>query len=94
MTEHKLKTWPDPFEAVWNLEKRYELRVNDRGFDVGHLLLLQEWDPQKMKYSGRWVRALVTYMTRPGSFPGLEAGHCIMSIQVQDKGQVMCIKAP
>lgn len=92
MTEHTLKTWPDPFEAVWNLDKRYELRRDDRGFEVGDRLHLQEWVPEKMKYSGRWVRALVTYITRPGTFPGLEEGHCIMSIQVQDKGQAMCIK--
>lgn len=92
MMTHRLKTWPGPFEAVWVLDKCYELRRDDRGFNVGDALLLQEWDPQQMKYTGRWARVLVTYITRPGTFPGLEAGHCIMGIRLQDKGQAMCLR--
>lgn len=44
---HKLKTWPEFFNATRNGEKRFELRRNDRTppFQVGDQLLLKEWDP-------------------------------------------------
>lgn len=42
---HELKTHPKPFEAVWKNEKQYELRENDRNFEVGDWLKLREFDP-------------------------------------------------
>lgn len=45
MIEHELKTWPTPFDAMWHGDKLYELRRDDRGFQVGHTLLLREWVP-------------------------------------------------
>lgn len=79
---HDLKTWPDPFQAVLEGRKRFELRVNDRGFRTGDVLILREWDPACLLYSGRWIRALVTYMAEAPAW-GLPAGMCIMSIRVE-----------
>jgi len=45
MTEHDLKTWPKPFQLVWRGEKLYELRRNDRKFQVGDGVFLHEWTP-------------------------------------------------
>jgi len=42
---HELKTWPDPFEAIWDGRKRYEVRENDRDFHVGDALRLREFEP-------------------------------------------------
>lgn len=42
---HHLKTWPEPFQAVIDGRKRHEVRVDDRGFAVGDVLTLKEWDP-------------------------------------------------
>lgn len=91
MTEHKLKTWPDPFESVWVGHKKHELRQDDRAFEVGDELLLQEWDPTTNQYSGRYIRARVTYISRPGPFPGLVEGFCVMSIEPYDQGRVSCV---
>lgn len=47
MAEHELKTHKEPWEAVHDGRKRYEVRVNDRGFKVGDTLRLREFLPCK-----------------------------------------------
>jgi hypothetical protein len=76
---HKLKTWPEPFKAVANGHKTHEIRVNDRGFQVGDMLELLEWDQNLCEYTGHAVFRSVTYITRGGQW-GLPNGLCVMSI--------------
>ena len=45
MKTHELKTWADPFEAVWDGRKQYEIRKDDRDFHVGDSLHLFEFVP-------------------------------------------------
>lgn len=76
---HKLKTWPQFFDAVASGVKGFELRKDDRGFQVGDVLLLQECD-QLGNYSGREVSRLVLYMLNAASFSGIEKGYCILGL--------------
>ncbi len=83
---HELKTHPEPFTAVLDGKKRYELREDDRGFEVGDTLVLQEWSAtptgdchDKGHYSGREFKALVTYLSR-APFWGLTGKLCVLSI--------------
>lgn len=82
---HELKTWPAPFSSVWDGSKKYEIRVDDRGYAVGDFLRLREYDPRGSSYRGRFsdraVLARVTYMT-PGGQWGLPANVCVLSIDV------------
>jgi hypothetical protein len=78
---HDLKCWPQFFEAVASGEKRFELRENDRNYRVGDTLLLHEWSPNGDGYSGRTVRARVTYVLHGGSF-GLLRNHVCMFIEL------------
>lgn len=39
---HELKTWPEFFEQTRNGRKKFELRRNDRAYQVGDQLLLKE----------------------------------------------------
>ena len=39
---HKLKTLPRQFDAVLLGNKTFELRVDDRGIQLGHTLILEE----------------------------------------------------
>ena len=79
MTMHELKTWPTPFQAILNGKKNYELRVNDRDFAVGDVLVLKEYDPDTDAYSGRELRTEVRYMTKGGDW-GLPNHLCVMSL--------------
>lgn len=41
---HDLKTWPVYFERVWQGEKTFEIRLDDRGYQKGDTAVLREWD--------------------------------------------------
>lgn len=91
MTVHFLKTWPAPFLAVWHGAKRYEVRKDDREFDIGDLLVLACWDPEQPRYhaspigfDGRIITARVSYKTRGGEF-GLPEGLCVLGIEVEQR---------
>jgi predicted RNA-binding protein with PUA-like domain len=80
---HQLKTWTEPFQAVWAGLKRYEVRVNDRDYQVGDKLLLLEYFPEQDAYSGREIECLVTYITEKSW--GLPDDICVMSIDILRK---------
>lgn len=78
MKIHYLKTYPEYFAATENGSKTFELRENDRDFQVKDVLILQEFDPDKIQFTGRIISASVTYILQ-GVF-GLPPILCIMGI--------------
>jgi hypothetical protein len=78
-TYHELKTWPQYYKAIVSGEKRFEIRVKDRDFKVGDVLILREYDPDAKAYLGGeyWVR--VTYMVS-GAW-GIPDNIAVMSIK-------------
>lgn len=80
MATHVLKTWPGPFEAVRSRRKTYEIRTDDRNFQVGDTLILRSYDPETESYNGLFAEVLVTYKTSGGDW-GLPAGLCVLAIQ-------------
>lgn len=78
MKRHELKISPKFFEDVRINGKRFEIRKNDRDFQVGDQLVLQEWHAETERYSGRDIIVEVTYIT---DFPeGLRPGFVCMGI--------------
>jgi hypothetical protein len=77
---HDLKTWPQYFNRILDREKKFELRKNDRDFQVGDTLLLLEWFPETKEFTGRELAVKVTYILHGPAF-GIEQGYCVMSIQ-------------
>lgn len=77
---HKLKTWPEVFDPLLTRAKSFEVRRDDRDYMVGDLLVLEEWDPAVGGYTGRSMKALVTYLLPGGRF-GVEVGFVVMSIK-------------
>lgn len=69
---HRLKCWPEFFEAVLRGAKRFELRRNDdRVFSVGDLVTLREMHPSYWRadntrapeeFTGREIEVRVLYV--------------------------------
>lgn len=78
MTTHLLKTVNPHFGAVLSGKKTAELRINDRGFSVGDILVLREWS-EAGRYSGREVNARVTSILE--QHPGLVTGYVMLSFE-------------
>lgn len=81
---HQLKTWPEFFQAIVDGSKTFELRLDDRDFEVGELLCLQEFSPLTSKYTGREVLVEITYKFKESSLlgRGLAQGFCILSFKM------------
>lgn len=60
--EHNLKIRPKYFIDVESGKKPFEIRKNDRNYEIGDYLILNEYDPDKQDYTGRSVRRLITYI--------------------------------
>lgn len=76
--EHKLKAWPVFFEPIWNKEKKFEIRKNDKDFVINDILRLQEWLKNDSCYTGREITATITYILR--DFGCLKDKWIIMSL--------------
>jgi len=82
MNTHELKTWPRYFGSLANGTKAFELRRNDRSFQVGDTLILKEWEPSKNDYTGRELVRTVSYVLKgiEAEKFGLQPGFCILSL--------------
>jgi hypothetical protein len=74
---HELKCWPVYFQDVRSGRKNFEVRENDRGFRVGDVLRLREWDPSR-GYSGEEERRVVTYVLESGLF--VAEGYVVLAL--------------
>jgi Domain of unknown function (DUF3850) len=79
---HELKTVHPHFQDVWTGHKTFEIRWNDRGFQVGDTLVLKEYVANDGYYSGRKIEACVTHILPSEKFlSGIKPGYVVMSIK-------------
>lgn len=82
---HELKILPEYFDPVVSRAKKFELRKDDRGFKVGDLVLLKEWDGSE--YTGRQAGIfIITYILRDCEEYGLKDGYCIIGFKEEQNG--------
>ncbi len=74
---HKLKTRPEYFKAVSADEKKFEIRKNDRDFNVGDFLVLREY--AENAYTGKQAIFKITYILADPEF--LMPEYVALSIQ-------------
>lgn len=79
MQQHDLKTWPEYFRRVFNGQKMFEVRKNDRDFQIGDFVNLREYDPKTETYTGREILFRIAYILHGGEF-GIEKGYCVMQL--------------
>ena len=86
MPVHRLKTWPNYFDAVVSGEKTFEVRRDDRGFQKGDVLCLQRFDPvsgySRDLTTRKTVEVLrrVTWVLTGGQF-GIEPGYVVLGLK-------------
>lgn len=79
MKTHILKTWPLYFERVNNGQKQFEVRKNDRDFQTGDIVKLQEYDNVTEGYTGQELDFVITYILYGGNF-GIQSGYCVLQL--------------
>ena len=75
---HLLKTWTEYFQEVWDGNKTFEFRKNDRDFKQGDTLTLAELDKATELFTGREIRANVTYVLKDQM--NVPEGYAILSL--------------
>jgi ASC-1-like (ASCH) protein len=83
-TEHELKCRPEFFTRVASGQKTFEIRKNDRDFQVGDILILKEHDPEvgwPDHGSYETIVAEVVYMTDYMQQPG----YVVMGIKILEE---------
>ena len=71
---YEVKTAPMYFEAAMSGKKQFELRKNDRNYQVGRKLLQKEF--KENEYTGRELLQEITYLLE--NYTGIEDGYCIL----------------
>jgi hypothetical protein len=59
---HVLKCWPGFFNELWHHRKTFEIRKNDRDYQVKDKLEFQEYDQVNDTYSGRRMHFTITHL--------------------------------
>jgi hypothetical protein len=79
---HFLKTRSVYWHAIERGDKTFEVRANDRDYQAGDTLILQEWDDHggKPLTDVALVRD-VSYILHGGQF-GVEPGYVVMSLEI------------
>jgi len=58
------KTYPYLFEKTLSGEKQFDLRIAEFECEVGDILVLREWDPEKEEYTGRELEKEITFIVK------------------------------
>jgi hypothetical protein len=87
----KLKTWPEPFQASLEGNKKFEWRLEDgEEFKIGEIICLEEFNPgidcsgelapNLRGYTGRRKTVQVTYIMRSPNF-NIPKGYVILGVR-------------
>ena len=99
---HRVKSWPEQFRAVVTGRKRFEMRRDDRDYQPGDTIELQEFRPEFAQLqlvkadtvpgnlTGRSWMGVIGYVSRGGPLP---AGWCAFDlISVEDINRVEMVR--
>ena len=75
---HEVKCLPEYFGPLERGLKTFEFRKNDRGYEVGDYLAVNEYDGEH--YTGRCAVLEITYILDPNEVQTCVPGYVIMSV--------------
>ena len=85
---HELKTHTECFKMIYAGNKKFEVRKNDRNYQLNDELLLREFIPENYYdfgdeeyYTGRILHRRIEYILKGGQF-GIEEGYVVMSLSL------------
>ncbi len=84
MTVHYLKIKPEYYRDVQSGLKKFELRKNDRDFQVGDILMLIKLDDNGNE-TDQVTRVRVTYILKDCPQYGLKEGYAILGIAEESR---------
>lgn len=78
---HILKIKPQFFNAIISGKKRFEIRLNDRNYQEGDEVILNEFN--NGSYTGKSIRAIITYILNHDDFPdGIPQNYVVFNIKI------------
>lgn len=82
---HELKCIKPYFQEICSGIKQFELRKNDRNYQVGDTLILREYHPiiSGCDYTGYLAEVTITYILENVPLFGLKDGYAILGIELQ-----------
>lgn len=78
--EHRIKLWSEFAGHIMEGSKTYEVRKDDREYEVGDLLVMVEVDRETEAPTGWELRAWVIHKTPGGRF-GIAPDYCVLGIE-------------
>lgn len=85
--EHNVKSWPGPFQQVWDGVKPFEVRAFDRDYKTGDIIRLFEFNQDTKSFSGRYCRCEIGHIEKPGTW-GLPANIGVFAIRVYESRRI------
>lgn len=74
---HEIKCWPTYFGAIRRKEKNFDVRRDDRGYQKGDKVVLREWEPDGLYYTGNDEHRKIKFILTGGQF-GIEPGFVVL----------------
>lgn len=78
MKVHNLKIAPIYFRDVVSGKKKFEVRENDRGYNIGDYLCLREYDTKYHLYTGKELVVKIIYIL--DDFVGLKENYVVLGL--------------
>lgn len=86
---HELKVWEEFFWEVYTGNKPFEIRKNDKRFQVGDFVKLCEFHNETQEYGKHEIVAMISYILHGGQF-GLEKGYVCLGLSF-DKNHLLLL---
>ncbi len=76
---HSVKIYPEYFQLLKDGIKNFEVRLNDRNYQVTQQIIFKEFDPATNSYTGNLLMREIKFVLYGGQF-GIEPGYVVLEL--------------